>query len=44
LIFEAVVGDADRREPRIEEVSVAVSVRLEGSRRAVELAAVEFDD
>jgi hypothetical protein len=39
-----VVGDADRREARVEEVGVAVSVVLERLRRGVELAAVEFDD
>ena len=44
VVFEAVVGDAEGWEPRIEEVGVAVAVLLEGSWRAVELAAVEFDD
>ena len=32
------------REPRVEEVGVAVAVVLEGLGRGVELAAVEFDD
>jgi hypothetical protein len=44
VVLEAVVGDADGREPRVEEVGVAVSVLFEGSWRGVELAAVEFDD
>ena len=38
------MGDADGREPRVEEVGVAVAVLLEGSGGGVELAAVEFDD
>ncbi len=38
------VGDAERREPRIEEVGVAVAVLLERLGGGVELAAVEFDD
>ena len=44
VVLEAVVGDAERREPRVEEVGVAVSVVFEGSGGGVELAAVEFDD
>ena len=44
VVFEAVVGDAECREPRIEEVGVAVAVLLEGVWGGVELAAVEFDD
>jgi hypothetical protein len=44
VVLEAVVGDAERREPRIEEVGVAVAVLLEGVGGGVELAAVEFDD
>ena len=43
-MLEAVVGDSKRGEPRIEEVGIAVAVLLEGSGRAVELVAVEFDD
>ena len=43
-MLEALVGDAERGEPRIEEVGVAVAVLLEGSSGGVELAAVEFDD
>ncbi len=38
------IGDAECGEPRVEEVGVAVAVPLEGSRGAVELAAVELDD
>ena len=38
------MGDADGREPRIEEVGVAVAVVLERVWGGVELAAVEFDD
>ena len=41
---EAVVGDADGGEPRVEEIGVAVAVVLEGLGGGVELAAVEFDD
>jgi hypothetical protein len=44
LLFEAFVGDAERREPRVEQVGVAVAVVLEGLAGGVELAAVEFDD
>jgi hypothetical protein len=44
VVFEAVVGDAERGEPRVEEVGVAVAVLLEGSGCGVESAAVEFDD
>ena len=44
VVLEAVVGDADRREPRVEEVGVAVAVVLERVGGGVELAAVEFDD
>jgi hypothetical protein len=46
VVFEAVVGDPERREPRVEEVGVAVAVAVvfEGSGGGVELAAVEFDD
>jgi hypothetical protein len=44
VVLEAMVGDAERREPRVEEVGVAVAVVFEGSGRGVELAAVEFDD
>jgi hypothetical protein len=44
VVLEASVGDAERGEPRIEEVGVAVAVLFEGSWRGVELAAVEFDD
>jgi hypothetical protein len=44
VVLEAVVGDADCREPGVEEVCVSVSVLFEGSWRGVELAAVEFDD
>jgi hypothetical protein len=46
VVFEAVVGDAERGEPRVEEVGVAVAVAvlLEGSGCGVESAAVEFDD
>ena len=44
LLLETLVGDADRRKPRIEEVAIAVAVLLEGSGGGVELAAVEFDD
>ena len=43
-MLEAVIGDTECREPRVEQVGVAISVLLEGSRRGVELAAVEFDD
>ena len=43
-MFEAVVGDAERAEPRLEEVGVAVAVVLEGLDGGVELAAVELDD
>ena len=43
-MFEAVVGDAERGEPCVEEVGVAVAVLFEGSGGGVELAAVEFDD
>ena len=42
--LEAVVGDAEGGEPRVEEVGVAVAVLFEGSWGGVELAAVEFDD
>ena len=38
------MGDAERGEPRIEEVGVAVAVFFEGVGGGVELAAVEFDD
>ena len=44
VLLEAVVGDAERREPRIEEVGVAVAVVFERVWGGVELAAVEFDD
>ena len=44
VVLEAVVGDAERGEPRIEEVGVAVAVVFEGGGGGVELAAVEFDD
>ena len=44
VVFQALVGDAERWEPRIEEVGVAVAVVLERSGGGVELAAVEFDD
>jgi hypothetical protein len=44
VVLETVVGDADRREPRVKEVNVAVSVLFERVGRGVELAAVEFDD
>ena len=44
MTFQAVVGDAEGREPLIEEVGIAVSVLLEGVGGGVELAAVEFDD
>ena len=44
LLLEALVGDTERREPRIEEVGIAVAVLLERSWGGVELAAVEFDD
>jgi hypothetical protein len=44
VVFEAPVGDAERREARIEEVGVTVAVLLEGFRGGVELAAVELDD
>ena len=43
-MLEALIGDAERGEPRIEEVGVAVAVLLEGVWGGVELAAVEFDD
>ena len=43
-MLEAVVGDAEGGEPRIEEVGVAVAVVFERVWRGVELAAVEFDD
>ena len=43
-MLEAVVGDAEGGEPRIEEVSVAVAVLLERVGGGVELAAVELDD
>ena len=42
-MLEALVGDAQRREPRIEEVGIAVAVLFEGLLGGVELAAVEFD-
>ena len=44
VVFEAVVGDAERGEPRVEEVGIALAVLLEGAWGGVELAAVEFDD
>ena len=44
VVFEALVGDAEGREPGVEEVGVAVAVLFEGSGGGVELAAVEFDD
>ena len=44
VLLEAVVGDAERGEPRIEEVGVAVAVLFEGVGGGVELAAVELDD
>jgi hypothetical protein len=44
VVFEAVVGDAERSEPCVEVVGVAVSVLFEGLGGGVELAAVEFDD
>ena len=44
VMLEALVGDAQRRKPRIEEVGVPVAVVFERVRGAVELAAVEFDD
>jgi hypothetical protein len=44
VVFQAVVGDADGREPGVEEVGVAVAVVFEGVWCGVELAAVEFDD
>jgi len=44
VLFEALVGDSEGGEPRIEEVGIAVAVLLEGSGGGVELAAVEFDD
>jgi hypothetical protein len=37
LLLEALAGDAERGEPRIEEVGIAVAVLLEGCCRAVEL-------
>jgi hypothetical protein len=42
MVLEAVIGDAERGEPRIEEVCVAVAVFLEGLWGGVELAAVEL--
>jgi hypothetical protein len=44
VVFEAVVGDAERGEAGVEEVGVAVSVLFERVWCVVELAAVEFDD
>ena len=44
VVFQAVVGDAERGELRVEEGGVAVSVLFEGSGGGVKLAAVEFDD
>ena len=44
VLFEALVGDAEGWESRVEEVGVAVAVVFEGSGGGVELAAVEFDD
>jgi hypothetical protein len=44
MFCQAVVGDADCREPGVEEVGVAVAVLLERVWCGVELAAVEFDD
>ena len=44
VLFEASVGDAQRGEPRVEEVGVPVAVLLEGSWSGVELPAVELDD
>jgi hypothetical protein len=44
VVFEAFVGDAECREPLLEEVGVPVAVLLEGVRGGVELAAVEFDN
>ena len=41
--FEAVVGDPERSEPRIEEVGISIAVLFEGIRGGVELAAVEFE-
>ena len=43
-MIEAVVGDAECREPRVEEVGIAVAVVLERVCGRVELAAVELDD
>jgi hypothetical protein len=39
-VFEAAVGDAERGEPALRRVGVAVAVVFEGSWRGVELAAV----
>ncbi len=44
VLFAVLAGGAERREPRIEEVGIAVAVLLEGVWGGVELAAVEFDD
>jgi hypothetical protein len=44
VVLEAVVGDAEGGEPRVEEVGVAVAILFEGSGGGVELAAVELDD
>jgi hypothetical protein len=35
VVLEAVVGDAEGGEPRVEEVSIAVAVLLEGLGRGV---------
>jgi hypothetical protein len=43
MVLEAVVGDAERGEPRIEEVGISVAVLFEGLGGGVELAAVDLD-